>query len=350
MAKRVYQVWKGRNIFIFKGRLIFGPDAKSLLITILLIVVPIVVFCTNVASNLVHRFPLHNEGYAIFAAAILFTIYVLVLLFLTSARDPGIVPRNSHPPDEEICYDSSASVEVSGAVRQTPTPRLPRTKEVFVNGFTVKVKYCETCMLYRPPRCSHCSVCDNCVERFDHHCPWVGQCIGLRNYRYFFLFVSSSALLCIFIFAMSALNIKFLMEDFGTLWKAIKESPASLILIIYCFIFLWFVGGLTCFHLYLISRNQTTYENFRYGAVNRHNVYNQGWIKNFLEVFCSKTPPSRNNFRAYVQEEAPMRLPREVKINDSEGDRRTKIQDNLEIDNDLMKISERRNEAEGGGN
>ncbi|EEF29612.1 protein S-acyltransferase 8 [Ricinus communis] len=346
MAKLVYQVWKGRNIFLFNGRLIFGPDAKSLVVTILLIVVPVIIFCTNVAKNLLHEFPTYNAGYVILAIVILFTIYVLVLLLLTSARDPGIVPRNLHPPEEDI-YDSSASLDVGG--RQTPTPRLPRTKDVLVNGKHVKVKYCETCMLYRPPRCSHCSVCDNCVERFDHHCPWVGQCIGLRNYRYFFLFVSSSALLCIFVFAMSAVNIKLLMDDYGTVWKAMKKSPASVILMGYCFFFLWFVGGLTCFHLYLIGRNQTTYENFRYGARNGPNVYNRGCLINFLEVFCTRMKPSRNKFRSLVREQSsmpPVRLAREINIDDSDGFRRAKVEDNLDIENDLSKISERRNVEE----
>lgn len=104
----------------------------------------------------------------------------LVLLLLTSGRDPGIVPRNAQPPEPET-YDNSMELGTG------QTPRLPRTKDVIINGTTVKVKYCDTCMLYRPPRCSHCSICDNCVERFDHHCPWVGQCIGLVSNFFEFL-------------------------------------------------------------------------------------------------------------------------------------------------------------------
>ncbi|XP_011101211.1 protein S-acyltransferase 8 [Sesamum indicum] len=345
MAKRVHQVWKGNNIFFLGGRLIFGPDARSLLVTLLLIIVPVIIFCVFVARHLRHEFSSYNAGYAILIVAIVFTIHVLVLLLLTSARDPGIVPRNLHPPEEEFRYDTSASVEVGG--RQTPSLQFPRTKEVMVNGLPVRVKYCDTCMLYRPPRCSHCSICNNCVERFDHHCPWVGQCIGLRNYRYFFCFVSSATLLCIYVFAISAFYIKVLMDDHhGTVWKAMKESPASVILMAYCFISLWFVGGLTGFHLYLISTNQTTYENFRYRSDNRINVYDRGCLNNFFEVFCTKVKPSRNNFRAFAQEE-PQRPPiptsRDAETEDAADDRRMKVEDDLDIGGDLLKISQRHN-------
>jgi palmitoyltransferase ZDHHC9/14/18 len=73
------------------------------------------------------------------------------------------------------------------------------------------------------------------------------------------MFVSSSTLLCIYVFAMSAFYIEVLMDEgYPTVWKALKHSPASWALLIYCFIALWFVGGLTGFHLYLISTNQVS--------------------------------------------------------------------------------------------
>lgn len=98
---------------------------------------------------------------------------------MTSSRDPGIVPRNSRPPEaEETSFNAAATPSMEWTGR-TPRMRLPRTKDVMVDGFAVKVKYCETCMVYRPPRASHCSICNNCVQKFDHHCPWLGQCIGL---------------------------------------------------------------------------------------------------------------------------------------------------------------------------
>lgn len=80
-----------------------------------------------------------------------------------------------------------------------------------------------------------------------------------RNYRFFFMFVSSTTLLCAYVHIFCWVYIKRIMNsDDTTIWKAMIKTPASICLIVYTFIAVWFVGGLTAFHLYLISTNQVT--------------------------------------------------------------------------------------------
>jgi hypothetical protein len=48
---------------------------------------------------------------------------------------------------------------------------------------------CPDCQVVRTSRSRHCSVCNHCVERFDHHCPWINNCVGVRNHNYFMLYI-----------------------------------------------------------------------------------------------------------------------------------------------------------------
>jgi len=70
-------------------------------------------------------------------------------------------------------------------------------------GITEKTTFCRKCDHQRPTRARHCSVCEVCVLRYDHHCPWVGNCVGLRNHKYFILtsiygfFACTAAMICL---------------------------------------------------------------------------------------------------------------------------------------------------------
>lgn len=48
--------------------------------------------------------------------------------------------------------------------------------------------WCDLCECYQPPKGAHCPDCNVCVAGFDHHCAWMGTCIGRGNLRYFVRF------------------------------------------------------------------------------------------------------------------------------------------------------------------
>ncbi|RXN04854.1 palmitoyltransferase ZDHHC18 isoform X1 [Labeo rohita] len=83
-------------------------------------------------------------------------VFVIFTLLQTSFTDPGILPRAL--PDEAA--DIERQIDNSGSSTYRPPPR---TKEILINDQVVKLKYCFTCKMFRPPRTSHCSLCDNCV-------------------------------------------------------------------------------------------------------------------------------------------------------------------------------------------
>ncbi|KAL5794088.1 hypothetical protein ACOSP7_002682 [Xanthoceras sorbifolium] len=287
---RVYQVWPGNNVFFFHGRFVCGSDPRGLLLTTISIILSSWIFAVYTGNDL------PNHSTLIITISVILTVTVLVNLILVSATDPGIIPRNDQ-----------ASVEAVGTSDGT------RRKKITVNGVELKLKFCRICKIFRPPRSCHCAVCDNCVEKFDHHCPWIGQCIALRNYWFYLTFVISALIFFIYIFAFSVLRIHHRMEKDGIGFIGmLKNCPETLALVSFSFAATCFLGGLAVFHVYLIAMNQTAYETFRQRYADSKNPYDKGILSNFKEVLFVPLPPSIIDFRAEVMPSWQIKSTREV--------------------------------------
>jgi palmitoyltransferase ZDHHC9/14/18 len=154
---RKWEVFPGRNSFYCDGRVVMAQRAGLFYLCVLLIILTSVLFfvfdCPYLAVNVSPAVPV--------IAAVLF-VSVLSNLFKTSFSDPGILPRATKDEAADIEKQVELQTVVGNGTAYRPPPR---TKEVVIKNHTVKLKYCFTCKIFRPPRASHCSICDNCVDR-----------------------------------------------------------------------------------------------------------------------------------------------------------------------------------------
>ena len=68
---------------------------------------------------------------------------------------------------------------------------------------------CPDCDLIRTPRSRHCNLCNRCVDRFDHHCPWINNCVGRGNYKYFYVYVLVQMTFIVHTFVVFLLCIQY---------------------------------------------------------------------------------------------------------------------------------------------
>jgi len=295
--QKVYQIWPGNDKFFWDGRIIVGPNYKAFLNTIVLVLVPSVVFTSAVAPDLSREY-----SWAWQAVSTVWPIYVIACLVRTGTMDPGILPRLPRPPPRDRNDPPRERVR---DVPHEPTKKL------------VTVKWNDTTNFFQPPRAHHCSINNDCVEKFDHHCPWVGTTIGRRNYRHFLLFVFGTTLWCGFVVGSCVLSILVEIDERNdevdpatgksvntqAVTGALRASGAALFCGIIALFGFMFVFALSAFHVVLIWQNQTTYENFRERS-DAENPYTRGnCCKNCFEIFCEPIPPSWFDFRQYADED-----------------------------------------------
>jgi len=99
---------------------------------------------------------------------------LLVCYFQSILQDPGEIPDN----DPNWTYNNVASHQEDRAFE-----RLNMQESKKGGGR----RHCKWCGKYKPDRCHHCRVCRSCILKMDHHCPWIYNCVGHNNYKYFYL-------------------------------------------------------------------------------------------------------------------------------------------------------------------
>ncbi len=173
-----------------------------------------------------------------------------------------------HTPTADLClpgalaatvlhnFDTSTNKVVRGSSTEVVLPfSLPgpathpficagRYSHMLFNGVTTPSQMCHLCRVAQPHKSRHCNKCNRCVYRFDHHCPWVDNCVGAGNYRSFFAFIALGSVLA---WTYVVFVVKVLI-DFGFF-----ASPFMILSGIYALFLAIFVSALWGSHIALVS-------------------------------------------------------------------------------------------------
>merc|ERR1719433_568930 len=155
---------------------------------------------------------------------------------------PGRAPRSWRLTQERL--DTLAAAQTEEEWKQILGRETQRLGcDVKQRSVQNAIRYCEKCLCIKPDRSHHCSVCEVCTLKMDHHCPWVNNCVGFANYKFFILFLGYSLTYCIFIGATTA-------RHFISIWllkdedKDVDQSENSAEK--YHLLFVFFVSLLFC--------------------------------------------------------------------------------------------------------
>uniref|UniRef100_A0A8D0EZE1 Palmitoyltransferase n=1 Tax=Strix occidentalis caurina TaxID=311401 RepID=A0A8D0EZE1_STROC len=196
---------------------------------------------------------------------ILLGLCSVLLYFKVSLMDPGFVKS-----EEEADKSEEQSMV---------TPQVPSN---------IKMRRCGYCMVKQPMRAKHCQLCQHCVRRYDHHCPWIENCVGEKNHPLFIVYLSAQLVVLLW-----GGHVAWSGLYFEQSWEWLQHNILLLMSFLMIVIFTIVVLLLLISHLYLISCNTTTWEFMSHHRISylRHseleNPFDQGVILNLWRFFCS---------------------------------------------------------------